>query len=166
MKKWFALPLCFLFLALDVAAKLFALSYVPAMIPKIFGYPYGGVPIFSWAGVTFSLNTVINTGAAWGFLPGHSGLLFLIRVAIMIGLLGYLLRFHRTEQSPLFPFWLVLTGAIGNGIDYLAYGHVIDFFHFCFWGHSFAIFNLADCYITIGAILLFFLPRRAQLKPI
>jgi signal peptidase II len=59
-----------------------------------------------------------------------------------------------------------VTGAIGNGIDYLAYGHVIDFFHFCFWGYSFAIFNLADSYITLGVFALLFLSRFAKCRTV
>jgi Lipoprotein signal peptidase len=62
--------------------------------------------------------------------------------------------------------WLIVTGAIGNAFDYWRYGHVIDFLHFTFWGSSFPVFNLADAYITLGAISLFLLtramPRAAQ----
>jgi signal peptidase II len=153
-----------LLLGADVAAKYFALHHVPAILPKFFGYPYGGVPIFSWIGVTFSLNTIVNSGSAWGFFQGHPGILFSIRIAIIGGLIGYLSFFTRGKVANL-PLWLVVVGAIGNGIDYIVYGHVIDFFHFCFWGTSFPIFNLADCYITIGVLFLLLVSRSTALRP-
>ncbi len=152
-----------LLLGLDIGSKIAALSYIPSMLPKLFGYPYGGISIFEGLGITFSLNTIVNTGAAWGVFQGHSGLLFFLRMAIVIGLISYLLFFNR-GRTPSFPLWLIVTGAIGNGLDYLAYGYVIDFFHFCFWGTSFPIFNLADCYITIGVIFLFLISRAAKLR--
>jgi signal peptidase II len=106
----------------------------------------------------------VNSGSAWGFFQGHPGILFGIRIAIIGGLIGYLSFFTRGKASN-FPLWLVVVGAIGNGIDYLVYGHVIDFFHFCFWGTSFPIFNLADCYISIGVLFLLLFSRSAALRP-
>ena len=154
MGKWIFLAL----LGLDALSKGLATHFVAPLLPKIFGYPYGGIPLFECFGVTFSLNTIVNSGAAWGFFQGHSTLLFCVRMLIIAGLLVYLLFFEQ-KKTPSWPLWLVLTGAIGNGIDYLIYGHVIDFFHFCFWSHSFAIFNLADSYITIGVLSLLLLPH-------
>ena len=163
MKKTIA---CVAFLlALDVSSKILALKWVPSMLPKVFGYPYGGISLFDCKGLSFSLNTVVNTGAAWGIFQGHSGVLFLIRMAIVAALISYLLFLNKKEKAPSLPLWLIVTGAIGNGIDYIAYGHVIDFFHFCFWGYSFPIFNLADCYITIGVATLLLVSRAAKLRP-
>jgi signal peptidase II len=118
-------------------------------------YPYGGIPLFDW-GVSCSLNREFNTGAAWGLFPGHPGLLFAVRFLIILFLVGYLVL--RKEKS-FFP-WLIIVGAVGNAIDYCVYGHVIDFIHVTFWKRSFPIFNLADSYITIGALLLFFTPKK------
>jgi len=153
-----------LLLGLDIATKSASNAWIPALLPKIFGYPYGGIPIFACLGVSFSLNTVINTGSALGFFQGHSSLLFALRSVIISALVAYLLFFQREKKSPFF-LWLVVMGAIGNGLDYLIYGHVIDFLHVCFWGSSFPIFNLADCYITIGVLaLLLFSPARELSK--
>ncbi len=161
MKK--AVLFFLLLLGADVAAKYLALHHVPAILPKFFGYPYGGIPIFSLSGITFSLNTIVNSGSAWGFFQGHPGILFAIRMAIIGGLIGYLSFFTHRKAANL-PLWLVVVGAIGNGIDYLVYGHVIDFFHFCFWGISFPIFNLADSYISIGVLFLLLFSRTAALR--
>lgn len=152
----------FLFLfALDVISKFWALFSIPLMGPLDRLYPFGGIPIFSVGGVTFSLNYVVNTGAAWGIFPGHSGLLFGLRAAIIIGLVAYLFFFHKGD-TPKFPLWLIVTGAIGNAVDYALYGHVIDFFHFTFWGKSFPIFNFADSYITLGVFALLFLTSKTK----
>ena len=166
MKK--AVLFFLILLGADVAVKILSLHFVPSMAPKFFGYPYGGIPIFTCGGITFSLNTIVNSGAAWGVFQGHPGLLFMVRAAIVAGLISYLLFFNRGKSPTvsLWPLWLVVVGAIGNGIDYLVYGHVIDFFHFCFWGTSFPIFNLADCYITIGVLSLLLFSQRVQTKPI
>ncbi|MBM3183880.1 MAG: signal peptidase II [Chlamydiae bacterium] len=125
-------------------------------------YPFGGIGVFSdFFGISFSLNQVGNTGAAWGLFPEHPTLLFLLRIAIIAVLVGYLI-FKRSNHS--FPLWLIATGAIGNVLDYVIYRHVIDFFHFNFWGYSFPVFNFADSYITIGVLLLC-LPFKKRIQP-
>lgn len=150
MKKW--LPLLFLLLGLDVLTKILAIQYVP---PMAYGaFPFGGMAIFSLGGVTFSLNYIVNTGMAWGLFAGHSGLLFALRTIIILGLLFFVPK--------RWPIWLVVAGAIGNAIDYCLYGHVIDFFHFTFWGYSFPIFNIADSCITIGALSLLLFSRKEK----
>lgn len=150
MKRWlifFAFLLC-----LDICSKVLAIQYIPHLSGG--GYPFGGFGIFSLGGITFSLNYIVNTGAAWGMFAGYSGLLFALRTVIILGLLFFVKK--------KMPVWLVLTGAIGNAIDYCLYGHVIDFFHFTFWGYSFPIFNVADSCISIGVICLFFLPNKIK----
>jgi signal peptidase II len=149
VKKWAAL-LVFLFGA-DMLSKWAALHWIPPMGGGAPFYPFGGIPVFShFFGISFSLNYVTNTGAAWGLFAGHSGLLFSLRTIIILGLASYLLFFQKGGELPKFPTWLIVTGAVGNAVDYLLYGHVIDFFHFTFWGRSFPVFNLADSYITLG----------------
>ena len=154
----------FLFLlGLDIASKMAAIAFIPSMGPGNYAYPYGGIGLIpDFFGVTFSLNYIVNTGAAWGMFPGHSGLLFGLRTAIILGLVSYLLFFHKGSAAPKFPLWLIVTGAVGNAIDYALYGHVIDFFHFVFWGYSFPIFNLADSFITLGVLGLLLLPRKTK----
>lgn len=146
----------FILLGADMASKIWAIHSIPPLGSKAIGYPFGGIPIFELGPVTFSLNMVTNTGAAWGLFQGKPGLLFALRVVIILGLIIYTIR-SKQPFSRAWPFWMIITGAIGNGIDYLAYGHVIDFLHFTFWGHSFAIFNFADSYITLGVITSLFL---------
>jgi signal peptidase II len=147
--KYFALVLL---LILDIAGKMGAIAWIPPMARG--GYPFGGIGIFSdFLGISFSLNYVVNTGAACGLFPGHPSLLFGLRAAIILGLIAYLI-FSKTKTRSAFPLWLIVTGAIGNALDFLLYGHVIDFFHFNFWGRTFPVFNFADSYITIGVFFL------------
>lgn len=147
--RWFLL---LSLLGVDFATKALAIHYLPPLFSEI--YPFGGVAVFAAGGITFSLNYVINTGAAWGFLTGHAGLLFAVRTAIILALFLFVPK--------RFPIWLVLTGALGNVIDYCLYGHVVDFFHLTFWGYSFPIFNVADSCITIGVLLLLLLPQPSK----
>jgi signal peptidase II len=69
----------------------------------------------------------------------------------------YLLRRHAGQRMFCWALALIMGGAIGNLVDRLMYGHVIDFldFHLAGWGH-FPAFNIADSAITIGAILFIF----------
>lgn len=150
MRKW--LILFALLLGLDIATKVLAMYWIPHL--SYGPYPFGGIAIFSLGGITFSLNYVVNTGAAWGLFAGHSGLLFALRTAIILALLFFVPK--------RIPIWLVVTGAIGNAIDYCLYGHVIDFLHFTFWGYSFPIFNVADSCITIGILSLLLLPTKSK----
>lgn len=139
-------------LILDILAKMGAIAWIPPMARG--GYPFGGIGIFpDFLGISFSLNYVVNTGAALGFFPGHPSLLFGLRAFIILGLIAYLI-FFKGKECRTFPLWLIVTGAIGNALDFLLYGHVIDFFHFNFWSRSFPVFNFADSYITIGVFFL------------
>lgn len=148
MKKWF-LFFALLF-GLDIATKLLTIQWIPPISQS--SYPFGGIGIFSFGGITCSLNYAINSGAAWGTFAGHAGLLFLLRCAIILALFFF--------GPKRFATGLILTGAIGNIIDYCLYRHVIDFIHFTFWGYSFPIFNVADSCITIGILLLLLSPKR------
>jgi signal peptidase II len=112
---------------------------------------------FDFLGISFSLNCVVNTGAAWGLFSGHATLLFFLRFCIILFLSCYVFFFAKAAFQK-FAFFLLLTGAISNMVDYLLYGHVIDFFHFVFFGYSFPIFNLADSYITLGVFFLMIAP--------
>ena len=77
----------FALLSVDLFSKILALHYIP---PMVFGnYPYGGVAVVAnCAGISLSLNTVGNTGAAWGILQGYSGWLFCLRMIVIVGLVG------------------------------------------------------------------------------
>lgn len=98
----------------------------------------------------FTFTYVQNTGAAFGIFPA-GGVFFLFVAAIVIGLIIY---FYLTMPD---QNWLIRTalglqlgGAIGNLIDRVRLGYVVDFFDFKFW----PVFNIADSALVVGAVLL------------
>ncbi|HSJ37174.1 MAG TPA: signal peptidase II [Planococcus sp. (in: firmicutes)] len=97
-----------------------------------------------------------NRGAAWGMLEGQMWLFGIITVAVIIGILYY---FHKHAQGqPIFQISLmvILGGAIGNFIDRMYRGEVVDFVDVLIpvINYHFPIFNIADAALTIGVILM------------
>ncbi|MCE2983004.1 MAG: signal peptidase II, partial [Parachlamydia sp.] len=141
------LSLALVILALDQLSKWIVFHQIPYAASSI--YPYGGIGIFKdFLGIEFSINYMMNTGAAWGLFGHYQLPLLLFRLGLISGLIAYLL-FYNKQPAWEIPFVLVLSGAISNVMDYFIYGHVIDMFHFNFWGFDFAVFNIADCMITL-----------------
>jgi signal peptidase II len=108
----------------------------------------------------FNLTLAYNRGAAFSFLSNQGGWQRYLFTAIGVaaaGFIVYLLRRHAGQRLFCWALALIMGGAIGNVIDRLVYGHVIDFldFHLAALGH-FPAFNIADTGITIGAILFIF----------
>jgi signal peptidase II len=107
----------------------------------------------------FNIVLTYNTGAAFSFLAdasGWQGLFFtVVGIAASVFIL-YLLARHGNQTLFSVALALILGGAIGNVIDRLTYGHVIDFLHFHWRGYSFPAFNVADSAIVCGAGLLIF----------
>jgi signal peptidase II len=106
----------------------------------------------------FDLTLRYNTGAAYSLLAHESGWQrwFLIGLAIIVSLVifGWLRRLSAKEKLEGFALSLILGGAIGNLLDRIMYGHVIDFI---LWYHKhweFPAFNIADSAITLGVLLL------------
>jgi signal peptidase II len=104
---------------------------------------------FDIIGGIFSLTLVHNRGAAFGILKNQI-YLFVFTSAFAVILIYSELRNnkHRTVYSVALS--LILAGALGNLIDRLLFGYVIDFLDFHFW----PVFNVADSAITIGAVML------------
>jgi len=105
----------------------------------------------------FSLVRVHNTGAAFSFLADASGWQrwFFIGVGILATvIIVRLLKNHGHEPRLAFPLALVLGGALGNVIDRVVLGHVVDFLYFHYRSFAWPAFNVADSAITVGAALL------------
>jgi signal peptidase II len=147
---------CCLLLGLDILTKIYTHHSITPMAWASPVYPYGGIPVFhNWHGIDFSINYVMNKGAAWGILASMQNYLLYASLLIIGGLFSYLL-FCKTSFFKQCALYLILTGAIGNVIDFFVYGHVVDMFHFSFWGYSYPVFNIADASIFCGICLLFF----------
>jgi len=105
----------------------------------------------------FDLVHVLNRGAAFSFLSSAAGWqrgLFITIALGASGLIVYLLRKHVADRLFCFALSLILGGALGNVVDRILLGAVVDFLHFHLAEHYFPAFNLADSAITCGAGLL------------
>ena len=104
----------------------------------------------------FNLVLVHNKGAAFSFLADAGGwqkYVFIVLALVISGLLARMLaRTQRGEWRTAAPFALVIGGAIGNVIDRLLHGHVVDFIQWYWRDHYWPAFNLADSAIVAGAI--------------
>jgi signal peptidase II len=105
----------------------------------------------------FNVVRVHNSGAAFSFLAGASGWQRWFFTAI--GLLAasvilWMLRSHAGQKLFSFALACILGGAIGNVIDRVLYGYVVDFLDFHWRGGHFPAFNVADSAITVGAACL------------
>jgi signal peptidase II len=105
----------------------------------------------------FSLVLVHNTGAAFSFLADAGGWQrwFFIAVGVIATvIIVRLLKRHSHEPRMALSLALVLGGALGNVIDRVVLGHVVDFLYFHYHGFAWPAFNVADTAISIGAALL------------
>ena len=106
----------------------------------------------------FNMVLMHNTGAAFSFLAGEAGwqrwLFTVLAIVVSVALVLWLRRIDFEARVLASSVALILGGALGNVIDRLRLGHVIDFIHVHWGEHYFPAFNVADSAITIGAALL------------
>jgi signal peptidase II len=107
----------------------------------------------------FNLTHLRNSGGAFGILGGEKGgvgTFFFVSVSLMaVGILIYLLyRLKEHERTLSLSLSLILSGAVGNLIDRIRYGEVVDFLDFHLFSHHWPAFNVADSAITIGIGLM------------
>ena len=99
---------------------------------------------------------IFNTGIAFSFFDegGELGRWILVFLVLLVCL--YLVNVLISEELRKYEtlaLLMILSGGLGNLIDRVVWGHVIDFIHFYYENYSFYIFNLADTFITIGVII-------------
>ena len=103
----------------------------------------------------FNLVRVHNEGAAFSFLADASGWQRWFFIAVGVGaaiFIVWMLKSHPGQRLFAFAMACILGGAIGNVIDRLVHGYVVDFLQFHYAGWYFPSFNVADSAITIGAV--------------
>lgn len=107
-----------------------------------------------------------NPGAAFSFLAGSAGWQRWLFVALAVGISGFLLRWlwrtPRQDWRTALPLALIIGGAVGNAIDRLHGSVVVDFIHVHYRDWNYPIFNVADCGITVGAVLLLLFGLRTK----
>lgn len=97
-----------------------------------------------------SFTPILNTGAGFGIFPNQTFLFIIISIISIIFIAYLIFRYKLKEKFFLYPAALILSGALGNLVDRLRVGAVIDFIDFKIW----PVFNIADSCITIGAMII------------
>ena len=111
----------------------------------------------------FSLTYVKNTGVAFSMLEGNI-LFILLMSMIVVGVLVYFAKSKGNGRLEKICYSMILGGALGNFLDRIFYGYVIDFFDFSLFGFKMAIFNVADVLIVCGVFLLIVLELLKERK--
>lgn len=94
-----------------------------------------------------------NAGAAFGILQGQRWLFVAVTVSV-VGVIVYTLWRMRRERALCWSLGLILGGAVGNLLDRIRYGEVVDFIDVRIFGYHYPIFNVADSAVVIGGLLL------------
>jgi signal peptidase II len=138
-----------------------AVAFVADQLSKnfvLYGLDFRELGPAAHVDITSFLDLVMvwNRGVSYGLLQagGLVGtvVLTIFSLAAVVALSWWLVRAERVFLS--MALGLVIGGAIGNVIDRILYGAVVDFFHFHAFGHDWYVFNVADAAITIGVIAL------------
>ena len=140
--KWAPLVLSALAVALDQISKALAVAYLK---------PIGTLPL--WKDV-FHLTYRINYGAAWSMFADEPWVFMSISSLAIVAILVYYFWDKKLTPAIRYPLAMILGGGIGNMIDRIFVGYVVDFFDARFI--NFPVFNVADCFVTVGAFTLFF----------
>ena len=108
--------------------------------------------IKSWIPNLVSLTYLQNRGAAFSMLQNQQWFFAVITLVVMAGAIWYLHKHIEDSFWIVFGLVLIIAGGLGNFIDRISQGFVVDMFHLDFV--NFAIFNVADSYLTVGVIVL------------
>lgn len=95
-----------------------------------------------------------NTGAAWSILEGKMWFFYLVTVVVLVIVVYYMQKYGRHKPFLGVALGFVIGGTLGNFVDRLFHGSVVDFIHVYLGSYSYPVFNLADSSLVIGAILI------------
>ncbi len=126
----------------------------------------GKEPFVIWDGV-FELQYLENRGAAFGMMQGKQFFFFVVAAVVLVAAAWLLWKMPVTKRylPLLICMCLIVAGAVGNMIDRVSLGYVVDFLYFKLI--NFPIFNVADCYVTVAtaaaAVFLMFFYKEEEL---
>jgi signal peptidase II len=129
----------FIIAILDQTAKLFAAGLLPS------------VKTVSLIENVFHLTYVENTGAGFGAFSGYTCFLIALTLLVIIAVVVFMVVRRPKNCVFVTALTFMMGGAVGNVVDRIRLGYVIDFFDFCLI--DFPVFNVADCFITVGAVI-------------
>lgn len=148
MKKIFIVSL--FLIILDFLSKLFIVSFLKGDIFLIPNFLY--------------LTFVTNTGTFWG-LFSNINIFFMILSIIVLSLLIYIITVKTTlNKINTIIYSLVISGIIGNLIDRIVRGYVVDFIGIKIFNYNFPIFNFADIYIVIGVLFFILIGEKYETR--
>ena len=102
----------------------------------------------------FSILYVRNTGAAWGTFSNGTIILAFLSMTFLFFAIKYVNEIKNISKLSIISYGMLIGGIIGNLIDRLLRGFVIDFLSFNIFGYNFPVFNIADSFIVISIILI------------
>lgn len=137
-------------LVLDQLTKAWIVAKIPfAAYPSEWPHP-GSIPVIEGF---FHLVHVGNTGAAWSLFAGQSYLLAALAVATLAAIFVWRRALELHHPRVQLAFGLLTGGVVGNLLDRVRHGHVVDFLDFHFGSYVYPTFNIADSGICIGVVL-------------
>lgn len=134
--------ICSIFLIIDQIIKLLVITNLKLYQEIVI------IPDF------FKIYYLRNDGAAFSSFSGMKYLLIIIGILMIFLINKYISKFEKKRKIEIFSLGIILGGIIGNLIDRLLYGYVIDYLSFTIFNYDFAVFNLADIGIVLGIFLL------------
>ncbi len=102
----------------------------------------------------FDITNVHNYGAAWSILNNQSILLVVIGIIALVIIYFYFIRNKKLNKIDIILISMLISGIIGNMIDRIRFGYVIDYLDFNIFGYDYPVFNLADSLIVVAMILM------------
>ncbi len=146
-RKWPWLLFAFIGIVLDFITKQWAERSL------LYGVSEEVLPFLYWT-------RIHNPGAAFSFLADQAGwqrwFFTAVSFAASLFIIHWIGRTKRSEKILLIGLTSILAGAIGNLIDRLLLGYVIDFIHLTLFDYHFPIFNVADIFVTVGVVFVLF----------
>ena len=117
--------------------------------------PYSSVDVLSWLSPVLSFTFVENTGVVFGLFPGLGNLFTLLSSLVVVGILAFRRTLPSSELWVHASLGLVTGGAVGNFVDRVLRGFVVDFFDVNLWPfREWPVFNIADAAIVVGVMIL------------
>lgn len=138
------------YIALAVSALLVVIDHIIKAVIMAEIMPVGRVEVVSGF---FYLTYVENRGAAFGILQGKASLLAIITGIALIAVIIYIVTGRAQNKLTLWSLSLILAGGVGNFIDRIFRGYVVDYLDFSVL-FGFPVFNFADCCVVVGTALL------------
>ena len=103
----------------------------------------------------FRFSYVENRGAAFGMLDDHRWVFMIVSTVAIVGIIFYMWKFCRDSKLLCLGLSLIVGGGIGNMIDRIFLGYVIDFLDFCAFPNLWMwVFNVADAFVCVGAAIV------------